>query len=100
VKRAGGGDDGVLIDNGTRSVDIVGYLIGPISRVFVVEGRHNRDLDGEDTVNMFMRTFNGVGANVDFSWTINKALDDSMRVFRTNGKIRAAWRESRNWLAG
>jgi predicted dehydrogenase len=39
VKRAGGGDDGVLIDNGTHSVDIVGYLIGPISRVFLVEGR-------------------------------------------------------------
>jgi hypothetical protein len=39
VKRAGGGDDGVPIDNGTHSVDIVGYLIGPISRVFLVEGR-------------------------------------------------------------
>jgi len=49
---------------------------------------------------MFMRTFNGVSANVDFSWTINKALDDSIPVFRANGKIRAGWREPRNRPAG
>jgi len=42
-----------------------------------------------------MRTFNGVCANVDFSWTINKALDDYIRVFRTNGKVQAGLRESR-----
>ncbi len=90
----------MLIDNGTHSVDIVGYLIGPISRVFLVEGRQNRDLDGEDAVNMSIRTFNGVGANVDFSWTINKALDDDIRVFRTNGRIQAGWREARYRPAG
>jgi len=90
----------VPIDNGTRSVDIVDDLNGPISRVLVVEGRQNRDLDEEDTVNMFMRTFNGVRAHVDFSWTINKALDDCIRDFRTKGNIRAGWRESRNWPAG
>jgi len=86
---------GVLIDNGTHSVNIVRYPIGPISQVFVVEGRRYRDLNGEDTVNMSMRTFNGVCANVDFSWTINKALDDYIRVFRTNGKVQAGLRESR-----
>jgi hypothetical protein len=95
VKRADGGDDGVPIDNGTRSVDIVVYLIVPISRAFVVEGRQNRELDGEDTVNMFMHTFDGVGANVAFPWTINNALDDDIRAFRTNGKIQAGRRQAR-----
>jgi len=49
---------------------------------------------------MFMRTFNGVRSNVDFSRTINKALDAYIRVFRAKGKIRAGWRESRNRPAG
>jgi len=49
---------------------------------------------------MLIRTFNGVGADVDFSWTINKALDDDIRVFRTNGKIQAGWREAHYRPAG
>ncbi len=85
---------GVLIDNGTHSVDIVRYLLGPISQVFVVEGKRNPDLQVEDTVNMFMRTADGICANVDLSWTINKELDDYIRVFGTNGVIRVGWRES------
>jgi predicted dehydrogenase len=91
--RIGGG--GVLIDSGTHSVDIVRYLLGPISQVFVVEGRKNQDLRVEDTVNMFMRTADGVSANVDLSWSINKELDDYIRIFGTNGTVRVGWRESR-----
>jgi predicted dehydrogenase len=86
---------GVLIDNGTHSVDIVRYLLGPISEVFVVEGRRNQELRVEDTVNMFMRTADGVSALVDLSWSINKELDDYIRVFGTNGTIHVGWRESR-----
>jgi predicted dehydrogenase len=89
------GGGGVLIDNGTHSVDIVRYLLGPISQVLVVEGKRNQDLQVEDTVNMFMRTVDGVSANVDLSWSINKELDDYIRVFGTNGTIQVGWRESR-----
>lgn len=91
AKISGGG---VLIDNGTHSVDIVRYLLGPISQVLVVEGKRIQDLQVEDTVNMFMRTAGGVSVNVDLSWSINKELDDYIRIFGSSGTIRVGWRES------
>jgi len=94
-KRAGGGVGGVPISAGTRSVDIVRYPIGSLCQVFVFEGRRNQDLDGEDTVNMSMRTFEGVCADVGLSRSNNKALDDIVRVFGTNGSIQVGWREFR-----
>jgi predicted dehydrogenase len=86
---------GVPIDNGTRSVDIVGYPIGSLCRAFVFETRRNQDLDGEDTVNMSMRTFDGICADVGLSWSNDKALDGITRVFGTYGSIQEGWREVR-----
>lgn len=91
--RVSGG--GVLIDNGTHSVDIVRYLLGPIERVMAVEGRRTQTDAVEDTATLFLRTEGGVNASVDLSWTINKELDTYIKVFGTNGTIFVGWRESK-----
>jgi predicted dehydrogenase len=86
---------GVLIDNGTHSIDIARYLLGPIAEVLAVEGKRTQNPAVEDTVNLFLRTQSKVMATVDLSWTLNKEVDTFVRVYGTNGTIFVGWRASK-----
>jgi predicted dehydrogenase len=86
---------GVLIDNGTHSVDIIRYFLGPIAEVNVVEGKRVRNLPVEDTVQMFVRTVDGVMGTVDLSWSLQKDLDNFIDIYGSNGAIHVGWRESK-----
>lgn len=91
--KASGG--GVLIDNGTHSVDIARYLLGPIAEVLAVEGRRSQSSAVEDTANLYLRTESGIPASVDLSWSINKELDTFLRIYGSNGTILVGWKESK-----
>jgi predicted dehydrogenase len=86
---------GVLIDNGTHSIDIARYLLGPIAEVLAVEGSRTQSPAVEDTINLFLRTQSRVTATVDLSWTLNKELDTFIRIYGTNGTIFVGWRASK-----
>ncbi len=86
---------GVLIDNGTHSVDIVRYLIGPVSQVIALEGKRTQELGVEDSVALFMRTKGGADARIDLSWSINKEQDSYIRVYGSHGSIQIGWAASR-----
>ena len=86
---------GVLIDNGTHSVDIVRYLLGPIDRVLAVEGKRSQSPAVEDTATLFLATENGISASIDLSWSLNKELDTYIKVFGSYGTIFVGWRESK-----
>lgn len=85
---------GVIIDNGTHSFDLLRFMIGPVTEVLAVESARPAGLEVDDTVRLFARTENGVDANVDLSWSIDKSLADFVRVYGTAGDIRLGWRES------
>jgi predicted dehydrogenase len=86
---------GVLIDNGTHSVDIVRYLLGPIREVLAVEGRRLQGLEVEDTAQLFARCNGGVRASVDLSWTIDKERDSYLDIYGSEGTILIGWNRSR-----
>jgi predicted dehydrogenase len=86
---------GVLIDNGTHSVDIVRYLVGPIVELMAFEGKRIQELPVEDTVTLFMRTEGGADATVDLSWSISKEQDSYIRVYGSHGMVHVGWGASR-----
>ena len=81
---------GVIMDNGTHSVDLVRFVAGPISEVLAVESCRPEGLVVEDTVTLHLRTEDGVDATVDLSWSIDKSLPDFLRLFGTDGEARVA----------
>lgn len=94
---AGGG---VVMDNGTHSVDIVRYLLGPIREVMAVDVRRVQGLAVEDTAMLVTRSVDGVMATVDLSWSIDKSLEDLLTVYGTAGEIRVGFRRTELRHAG
>lgn len=86
---------GVLIDNGTHSLDIARYFLGPISDVRVIEGRRCQGLDVEETVTIFVKSDQGVLGNIDLSWTIHKPAECFINIYGSKGMICVGWQESR-----
>ncbi len=86
---------GVLIDNGTHSVDIVRYLLGPITEVLAVEGKRIQQLPVEDTAQVFVRTTGGAMGTIDLSWSISKEVDSYVDIYGSEGTISVGWRQSR-----
>jgi predicted dehydrogenase len=89
---AGGG---VLIDNGTHSVDIIRYFLGAIEEVLAVETGRTQGLSVDENVRLLAKTRNGVAAAVDLTWGINKELPNFISVYGTSGTLHVGWRESK-----
>lgn len=85
---------GVLIDNGTHSVDIMRYFFGPIDVVKAVSGRPVQNLEVEDTVHLFTVSEKGVMGNIDLSWSLNKNSADYVRLYGSEGTISIGWQSS------
>lgn len=88
---AGGG---VIIDNGTHSVDLVSWLCGPVVEVLATEQARPRGWAVEDTARLQLVTELGIDATVDLSWSIDKSLSDFVRVYGTTGELRVGWQSS------
>jgi len=85
---------GVLIDNGSHSVDIARYLLGPLSAVQAQAGVQGQGLPVEDTAYLWLRTAKGVIGRVDLSWTIHKETPWYVSVFGSAGVVNVGWQSS------
>jgi predicted dehydrogenase len=92
-KEVAGG--GVLIDNGTHSVDIIRYFFGAITDVLAVETSGTQNLPVDENVKLLAKTAGNVVASVDLTWGINKELPNFISVYGTNGTLHVGWRESK-----
>jgi predicted dehydrogenase len=86
---------GVLIDNGSHAVDIIRYLLGPISRVQAQHGRNLHSLPVEDTSMVFVETMDGVWGRIDLSWSIEKDHDAYICMHGSEGALVVGWKSSR-----
>ncbi len=86
---------GVLIDNGTHSVDVVRYFLGPVVEVMAVEAKRIQNLAVEDTATMLLRTADGVLGTVDLSWSVEKATDAYLTLYGSQGTISVGWQGAR-----
>ena len=86
---------GVLIDNGTHSVDVVRYFLGPVVEVMAVEASGSRTSTVEDTATMLLRTADGVLGTVDLSWSVEKATDSYLTLYGSQGTISVGWQGAR-----
>ena len=89
-RRISGG--GVLIDNGTHSVDLIRHFLGPIDTVQAIEGKRMQAVDVEDSVTVFCRSRSGAMCTVDLSWSLNKELPTYLSVYGSEGVLRLGWK--------
>ena len=94
--RSGGG---VLIDNGTHSVDIMRYLAGPVTAVQVTEVKRVQDIPVEDSVHVCARTASGVIGTFDLSWSLQSGVSSYINLCGTRGTVALGWQESRYKVA-
>ena len=85
---------GVLIDNGTHSVDIARSFLGPIEAVLTLERPRTQPLDVEDSVQLLLLAASGATATIDLSWSYDNTTDTYLQVYGTEGALRVGWRES------
>jgi predicted dehydrogenase len=86
---------GVLIDNGTHSVDLMRSFLGPLVDVQIVEGPRSQGLAVEETVRLFVRNARGALGSIDLSWSLNKETDSYLTLYGTEGILHVGWKESR-----
>jgi len=86
---------GVLIDNGTHSVDLMRLFLGPLVDVQAVEGLRSQGLAVEESARLFVRNAAGALGSIDLSWSLAKDTDTYLALYGTEGTLEVGWKKSR-----
>lgn len=90
---------GVLIDNGTHSVDIARFLLGPIALIQAQFGCQVQDMPVEDTARIYFQSKSKVMGIIDLSWSLNKESPCYINIYGTEGTLLIGWKSSQYKLS-
>lgn len=85
---------GVIIDNGTHSVDIVRYLLGSIKEVLAIRGQAAQEIKVEDTACILIKTVSANVGIIHLSWSYNRQLDNFISTYGTGGSLHIGWKSA------
>jgi predicted dehydrogenase len=85
---------GVIMDNGPHAVDIIRYLMGPITKIHAHESTRSPQLNVEDTSTLSVITKNNVIATIHLSWALTLKSNSYIEIYGTEGAIKVGWQES------
>jgi predicted dehydrogenase len=92
---------GVIIDNGTHSVDIMRYILGPIESVRAVESSKERAYSSvEDTARIEVLSVGGVFGRIELSWSEQSTGPWFISIQGSRGGIDIGWKASRRRFDG
>lgn len=92
IETSGGG---VIIDNGTHSVDIMRFLLGPLTAAYAVDTSVDSRYDRcDDTASLFVRNAAGVVGAIALSWAFGSGDETYLRIFGSEGRIDVGWRSA------
>jgi len=85
---------GVLMDNGPHSVDLMRWLIGPLTIVRASEGPRPQGLAVEENVTVEVRGREGTRGTIELSWSDATARRDYLVLHGSRGKLCVGWKEA------
>lgn len=93
---------GVLMDNGTHSVDIARYLLGPITAVQAERHARVQPIDVEDACSVLFRASTkhsgDVVGQISLTWSAQLATSTFIDIYGTEGTVLIGWGESKHKL--
>lgn len=95
--RSGGG---VLIDNGTHSIDLARFLIGPIARVSATFGPRIQPVEVEDSAVLLFEGATRAVGRVELSWSVDQPTEHYVEVHGEKGTVQIGWQGSRVRTSG
>ncbi len=88
---------GVLMDNGTHSVDIARFLLGPIEAIQAERHTRAQAIDVEDACSLLFRSGEVVG-QISLTWSAQLATTTFIDIYGSDGTVLIGWGESKHKL--
>jgi len=90
---------GIVLDNGSHSIDLFHHLFGDTRRVWASLDRLNDAIEVEDTALIMTEHESGVRGTIELSWSVPKPRDAYLEIVGTNGTLQVAFGQVRLWTS-
>jgi len=94
VNRAVSGG-GIVLDNGSHSIDLFHHLFGDTRRVHASLDRLNTTIEVEDTALIMTEHESGVSGTIELSWSVPRPREWYLEIYGTKGTIQVKFGEVR-----